>query len=143
MLNLCSGFSCYARVLSRQSTRYFSKKLSVTRVTNRITTWKSRQQRQRVGRISKIEQVATQSIEQHDRNRLGERHRGNFRTKGVDLPTRRISSTIVACFINDATVRRTSATVDRSQRFQSDLKNLLLMYKFQFSGSLPLFLPLS
>lgn len=80
-----SSFSCHVRGMrSRQSTRYFSKKISVTRFTNRITTWKSQQQWKRVGRLDEIEQVPTESTEQHDGNRIGKRHRRNSRCQDVD-----------------------------------------------------------
>lgn len=82
---LYSSFSCHVRGMRpRQSTRYFSKKISVARVTNRITTRESRQQWKRVGCLDEIEQIAAESAEQHDGNRTGERHRGNSRGQGVD-----------------------------------------------------------
>ena len=119
---------------SRQSTRYFSKKISVARVTNRITTRKSRQQWKRVGCLDEIEQIPAESAEQHDGNRIGERHRGNSRGQGVD-PLQNGSWNSAhdhRCHLSFSYQRRSRGrTHSETIVSRSDLSNLSFrMYKF-------------
>lgn len=144
-LTFIPAFSCHVRPLPRQSTRYFSKKISVARVTNRITTRKSRQQRKRVGRFGEVEQIAAESADEHDGDRFGERHRGDLRTQGVDPANRRGSHwPSLPSFPTLRSERRLRATDSPVRRLRNDFSLFFNVqtpvFWFSVVLSFPLFL---